>query len=74
MADPNAKYEAELREQLAEAIDYVAKSALALEEAKGHLERDLDRLEKIKRKLDGLAALKAREDAYWAEVDAKEGA
>ena len=72
MADPNAKYKAELELKLADAISFVAKSAIAVEVAKGHLERDIERMEKIKKKLDGLAALEAQEDAYWAEVDAKE--
>lgn len=72
--DPNAKYKAELELKLADAIDSVTKSAIAVEVAKGHLERDVERLKKIKKRLDGLAALEAQEDAYWAEVDAKEGA
>ena len=64
--DPNAERTAYLQAELKEAIGYVTSSIIAVEKAKQQADYDLARLDRIKKELDGLAALKAREDAWHA--------
>jgi hypothetical protein len=64
--DPNAERTAYLKAELKEAISQLTKSFVAREKANQQADRDLARMEKIKKELDGLAALKAREDAWHA--------
>lgn len=64
--DPNAERTAYLEAELRESVGYLTKSILALEKAKQQADQDIARMEKIKKELDGLAALKAREDAWHA--------
>lgn len=64
--DPNADRKAYLEAELKEAIGHLAKSFVAREKANRQADYDLARMERIKKELDGLAALKAREDAWYA--------
>ena len=64
--DPNAERKAYLEAELKEAVGYLTKSILAVEKAKQQVDYDIARMERIKKELDGLVALQAREDAWHA--------
>ncbi len=64
--DPNRDRKTHLRAEINETINHLVADARAVAEAKGALERDTARLERLQRELNGLMALDAREDAQVA--------